>query len=432
MVVAAFLLVPLGLMGTASAAGTGRDLTPVVIGPMTTDRFGGGDLVAVKAGDALFGVRYGTSVHPNDVVIFAEYKRFLGGADIVDPQGEHLATRGIPVYTVFGQRLTHFIEFRTANASDGFDLASFETLFPSLTANLPVKGATLTTAWELSGLTNETVAGVTYVNFTVSARDLPYVHVMNGSSVGDGKLNLVAFTFHLTVDVREKSAQVPWYRVTVNVATRDVEKVEFLGYHNVTGPTVAMGAKYDHRIEGWDFAASTDRLALVTQLIVGNYIPEKTALFLHEALLREHADNATGHAIANATTLMDRPRPQLYTRDRVYFDDDFTRIGRFQWATNVTVDGAPSTMTFNLQGGHAGVLMAHNGAYFMGFWLRGAFVYPAGQVIVHDPVMSADALLDLPVSVNLTPMTILAVQLAVVAIAVGPALYFRAKARRPN
>jgi hypothetical protein len=68
----------------------------------------------------------------------------------------------------------------------------------------------------------------------------------------------------------------------------------------------------------------------------------------------------------------------------------------------------------------------------MGFWLRGAFVYPAGQVIVHDPVMSADALLDLPVSVNLTPMTILAVQLAVVAMAVGPALYFRAKARRPN
>jgi len=34
--------------------------------------------------------------------------------------------------------------------------------------------------------------------------------------------------------------------------------------------------------------------------------------------------------------------------------------------------------------------------------------------------------------VNLTPLTILAAQLAVVAIALGPALYLRAKARRPK
>jgi len=72
-IVAVMVLVPLGIMGTASAAGTTRDLTTVVIGPVPTDRFGGGDLVAVKAGDALFGVRYGSNAHANDIVIFAEY-----------------------------------------------------------------------------------------------------------------------------------------------------------------------------------------------------------------------------------------------------------------------------------------------------------------------------------------------------------------------
>src|SRR2546422_9006023 len=87
MVVAAMVLVPLGIMGTASAAGTSRNLTTVVIGPVPTDRFGGGDLVAVKAGDALFGVRYGSSGHANDIVIFAEDKRFLGGGPNVDGQG---------------------------------------------------------------------------------------------------------------------------------------------------------------------------------------------------------------------------------------------------------------------------------------------------------------------------------------------------------
>jgi len=433
LVVAAVLLVPLGLMGTASAATTDRDLATVVIGPVSTDRFGGVDLVAVKAGDALFGVRYGTSRHPNGVVIFAEYKRFLGGAEIVDGQGNYLATRGIPVYTVLGQNLSHFIEFRPFNVSDGYDLTSLDRQLPHLTVNVPVKALSLATAWQLRDLTNETVGGTTYVNFTVFSTDLRYSRIADNTSLGDGMLNLVAFTFHLTVDVRERTARIPWYRVTVDDGNRyGIERVEFLGYRNVTGPTIAMGAKYDHRIEGWDFAYPEDRLALVTQLIVGNFIPERTAEFIH-AVLRERADNGLGRDLGDARTLneTERVHPELYTRDRVYFDDNYTRIGRFEWATDVMVDGVPMTMTFNLQGGGR-IMLRHGGGIFVGFWLRGAFVYPAGQVIVHDPVMSTEALLDLPSGVNLTPLTILAAQLAVVGIAVGPALYLRAKARRKN
>src|SRR5438105_10267440 len=218
--VAAMVFVALGIVGTAGASPT-RNLATVVIGPVSTDRFGGGDFVGVKAGDALFGVRYGTTAHPNDVVIFAEYKRFLGGADIVDAQGNHLATRGIPVYTVLAQSLSRFIEFRQVNASDGFDLTSWDHLFPvPLTQNVPMKALPLTTAWTLSGLSNETVAGVTYVNFTVSATNLTYARVANNTYVGDGKLNQVAFTFHLTVDTHDRSAKVPWYRITVDDGNR--------------------------------------------------------------------------------------------------------------------------------------------------------------------------------------------------------------------
>src|SRR5205809_5117967 len=144
-IVAVMVLVPLGIMGTASAAGTNRDLTTVVIGPVPTDRFGGGDLVAVKAGDALFGVRYGSSEHANDLVIFAEYKRFLGGADIVDAQGNHLATRGIPVYTVLAQSPSRLIDFPRANASDGIDLTIGDHLYRvPRTQNGPIKDLPLT------------------------------------------------------------------------------------------------------------------------------------------------------------------------------------------------------------------------------------------------------------------------------------------------
>src|SRR6266705_85425 len=360
LVVAAMLVGSLGLVGTAAAAN--RDLTLVVIGPIPTDRFDGGNLIAVKAGDALFGVRYGTSDHLNDIVIFAEYKRFLGGAQIVDGQGNQLASRGIPVYTVLAQSLSRFIEFRERNATDGFDLTSVDPFHVPLTQNVPAK--------------------------------------------------------------------VPGYRVSVDDGHRyDITHVEFLGYRNVTGPAVAMGAKYDHLIEGWDFAYPTDRLALESHLLFGNYIPERTAEFIHQAYMRDHADDGTrtiGDATLNATA---PTHPELFTRDRVYFNDTYTRIGRFRWATNVTVDGQAATMTFNLQGGGR-IAFGHDGAYFMGFWLRGAFVYPAGQVISHDPEISTEAFVALPVGVNLTPFTILAAQLAVVGIAMGPALYLRAKARR--
>src|SRR5947209_4146783 len=331
---AVILAVPLGLMGPASAASPGRDLTPVIIGPVVTDRLGGGDLVAVKAGDAVFGVVYGTSDHRNDIVIFAEYKRFLGGANIYDARGDYLATRGIPV------------------------------------------------------------------------------------------------------DTRDKTARVPWYKVMVDDGNRyDITHVQFEGYKNVTGPAVAMGAKYDHNITGWDFAYPGDELALETHLLFGNFIPERTADFIHEAFQADHADDGNRTTLGDPATLNETAptHPRLYTRDSVYLDDAFTRIGRFTWVTDVTVDGVnkPNAMSFNIQGGGR-LTLSHNGAYFLGFWLRAAFVYPAGQTIVHDPAISTESLVDLPSGVNLTPLTILAAQLAVVAIALGPALYLRAKARRPK
>src|SRR3972149_6376862 len=199
LVVLAMLAVPLTIVGTASAPDGGRDLTPIVIGPQETDRLGGGAVVGVMAGGAPFGVRYGTVERPNDLVIFAEYKRFLGGADIVDASGDRLATRGIPVVTLLAQELVRFIEFRHVNETEGYDLFSVDRFF-SETRNVPVKALHLMTAWELSDLTNRTDGNVTYVDFTLTARDLNYTRVLNDTNLGDGVLNRVAFTFHLQVD----------------------------------------------------------------------------------------------------------------------------------------------------------------------------------------------------------------------------------------
>ncbi len=432
----AMLAVPLAVATTASAATTGMtttaaDLTPHVIGPVATDRLGGGELIGVRAGDAVFGVRYGTPEHPNNVVIFAEYKRFLGAADIVDAQGRYLATRGIPVYTVLGQSLDRFIEFQSANASVAFDLNSLnDTLgFPLPAVNMPMKGLPLVTGWTLSDLTNETAGMTTYVNFTVSASNLHYRWVRNGTAAGDGVLNSVAFTFHLRVDTVERSGEIPWYKVTVTDGTpREVTHVEFLYWKQVSGSADVMAAKYDHSIQGWDFANATDRLALETHLLYGNYFPDRTVDFVHLAYYQDHADDGNTTLASNDTG---PTHPTFYTKDRIYFDDNWTRVGRFEWASNVTVDGVQKTMTFEVQDAERfSYLSADHGA-FVGFMIRGAFVYPAGQSIVHDPAMSAEMFApNLSTGFNLTPLGILLIQVAVVGVAIIPALYLRSKARR--
>src|SRR3989442_7711229 len=101
----AVLVVPLGLAATASATttDTNRNVTPSVIGPVPTDRFGGGMMVGVRAGQTTFGAFYGTSEHPNNVVIFAEETRALRSAEILGASRPRPTMRGIPVQTVRAQ-----------------------------------------------------------------------------------------------------------------------------------------------------------------------------------------------------------------------------------------------------------------------------------------------------------------------------------------
>lgn len=440
----AVLAVPLAIATTASASSTdptslARNTTPVFVGPTPTTRFGGGDWVGVRAGSANFGVLYGTATDPNRIVIFAEYTRYLGGADVVNEQGQALATRGIPVQTVLAQSLDRFIEFKTVNADEGFGLFGNNTFPTFVTVNVPVKALNLrTAAWALTNESYELVGGTFYVNFTIEAHDLPYTWsnrlVPGANTTGDHVLNTVAFTFRLTVDTVDVSGQVPWYRVTVTDSTpREITNVSFEGNRTVAGSAVRMAAKYDHVIDGWDFANATDRLALETYLIVGNYVPDRTVDFIHQAYGVERAENATGAPfLDNESAGIPLSAPRLYKLDTITFDDPFTRVGEFRWTSDVTVDGNAARMVFQVQGGSRVVYSNGENAFF-GFMVHGAFVYPAGQSIVHDPAMSAESFTpSLTTGFNLTPMGLLLIQVAVVGVAIIPALYLRSRARRPK
>ncbi len=424
----AMLCVPLGFAGIASAAGE-RDLTPV-LEHGSTDRLGGGDWISVRAGDARVGVVYGTAGHPNRVYVFAEYKRFLGGADLYDARGTYLRTTGIPVYTVFGQAFDGMIEFQDQNNDSLLNLDRFAR--NDTTVDMPAKATSLARAWTATVPTQEPEGNTTWVNFTIETRNVPYDLVWSPlprrGTVGDGALDHLAFTFHLNITVRDVAGEVPWYRVIVNDgAAREIARVEYLGNRTYSGEAVAMGAKYDHLIEGWDFAGPSDLLALETRAFVGYYLPQRVGEFVHMTYRSEARDPSGYRQRLNDTVA---PDPHLLTRDVVYFDDEWDRVGRLVWQGDVTVDGVPDTMRFQVQGGE-GFATRHAGGGFLGFAVRGAYIYPAGRVILHDPGLDAVSdLWNLPETLNLTPFTVLAIQVTIAAIAMGAAVLVRAKGRR--
>jgi len=439
----ALLGVPLAVATTAAASSTdlaasAQSPTPTSVGPTPTDRFGGGDWVGVTAGSTHFGVLYGTPAQPNRVVIFAEYTRFLGGANVVNEQGQQIAVRGIPVETVMAQSLDRFIEFKTVNVSDGFGLFTDSGSPTFINANVPIKALNLRTgAWDLTNETSETVGSTFYVNFTIESHDLAYTwvnpFVPGANASANGVLDRVAFTFHLTVDTVDKTLSVPWYRVTVTDTTpREITNVSFVGDHTVSGPAVQMGAKYDHLIEGWDFLSNTSKLALETHLIFGNYFPDRTVDFIHQAYAQEKAEDGSNSTILDNETANAPAAPHLYTWGQITFDDSFSRVGAFRWTSNVTVDGTQKTMLFQVQGGSR-IAYSNGENAFFGFMVHGAFIYPAGATILHDPSMSAEAFsANVTTGFNLTPLGILLIQVAVVGVAIIPALYLRSRARRPK
>src|SRR5207245_11212771 len=138
------------------------------------------------------------------------------------------------------------------------------------TGDLPAKATSLMRAWTATTPTHAVAGNTTWVNFTVETRNVPYDVVWSPlprpGTVLDGSVDHIAFTFPLNITVRDVTGEVPWYKVTVNDgAARDIAHVEFLGNRTYSGQAVAMGAKHDHLLEGWDFARPTDLLALETR-----------------------------------------------------------------------------------------------------------------------------------------------------------------------
>jgi len=161
--------------------------------------------------------------------------------------------------------------------------------------------------------------------------------------------------------------------------------------------------KWDQAIQGWDYDSNNTNSALLMEFgaIVGNYIPPAlvVAWMQMSSIQQMHEDGQSsmmtssgGMDVDQSTGMMSSPR--MLTSPMLTFGGDRTRIGTFEWVSNVTVDGNMEQLHSQIMGGVPVWTMGMNGAVFGGFAVLGGISYPGGEMIMHDPTFSSEALVD--------------------------------------
>lgn len=382
----------------------------------TTTDFGGGDYFYVRFGtDAAFGVVWGTNDTPNNVYFVAIKARYLGMAQVYDTQGALVeANHTVKVYTVYAVALDDILEYNDsigngmfqghrmyANGTFTGDYAHLEDIY---------KKVDLKTAWEQSAVQYSGTDDTKTWSFDLTANDLPYVPLSNYTGpTGNDKLDELTLTFHLSADmVQVDNATIPQWRITVQRGMMGNNMMWFndaerMSDYTTSGKMIKYNVKWDQTIDGWDFDAADTNKTLLMEFgaIVGNRIPSGMASWMTWNMIRAMNENGTMtcRSTSGDETVDERTgtysAPRALASPMLTFGGDTTRIGRFEWISNVTVDGAQDQLHSQIMGGVPIVSVAMNGAVFAGFAVLGGISYPGGAMIVHDPTFSSEALVDL-------------------------------------
>jgi hypothetical protein len=428
-----FLSTFVGVAGAQSTGDATGDKTPVLEIDKTTDRFGGGAYVAIKSPDrdAWAAVIYGTEANPNVIVIAAMYTRYLGGATVYDESGG-LVSKSVPlpVYTYFAQSLEDLYEFNDVDQNGIGDVVRSQNPIRvgDIVAHEPVyKSVSLNTAWARSEVKMSSTGAAKEWTFSLTAKNLQYNILGDpakvSTSVGDFQLNTVRFTFHLTAELKHVSADVPWYKVTVEKGAMKrwqvsgSEKVESRSYE---GEKVTANFKYDHELVGWDYepANANPGLVLETHAMWGFAVSKKVAQWYNEQFVENTAkgDGQLSYDTENGTQTVvpgalqdsavkptDGERPRLVKRNELLFDDNWERVGRLTWVSDVDTYADPNApavsknMYFQIHGGRRLAGHTMGGAVYKAVVVLGGFSYPGAYRIFHDPEFSADMVqLDIP------------------------------------
>jgi hypothetical protein len=175
----------------------------------------------------------------------------------------------------------------------------------------------------------------------------------------------------------------------------------------VSEDVVSYNAKWNKTIQGWDMDPNNTNPAILLEFesLVGNYIPLTAASVLeareYQKIIDDLGEDGTARVQTPAGTMDlnnssgDMNGPMDLTTPRMTFGGDKTRIGTFEWVTNVTVDGKAAQAHSQVIAGYPTMVRGWNGEIFTGFVIVGGISYPGGSLIVQDPSVSSQATLNI-------------------------------------
>jgi hypothetical protein len=409
LLVAGILIIPMIWLLPTACAGT--DALALRLEKGYTEALNGGDYVGFNSsGKAWFGVVYGTASNPGPIRVVSLTTRYLGVAEVYDGRGRLLGSNvAAPVGSVAAQYLTAIYEFNDANGNGLFDYRFLgdPLNIRDISYSEPVfKSASLDAAWNLWGLALNGQGGY---DFSLSAEDLPYSVIGNGSSAG--KLDNITFTFHVSTNVKTTTVKIPVIRVTVERGGY-IDSVQ-KGVKEYRAQKLAADFKTDHELTGWDFDPADQvkgrSLLLVSHVLVGAYIPPKVAAWIGEQFVWgldgsgavEYSDS-NGSARNVSYNKPDISLAKVAMRDGgISLRDGWQKYGALSWISDVDVypdanstRPVKDTAAFQITWAGKFTLLGWRGAgsgALKALLLSGGFVYPGGYRVVHDPTFSAVA-----------------------------------------
>ena len=381
-----------------------------------TPALGGGDYRFVRFGsDAAFGVIWGNATHANNVYIVAIKARYIGVGQVYNQSGQLLvANRPIKIFTLYAAQLQDIVEYKDVT---GDGVANYTRTYNATTQSYSNYASTGDNLYKLVNLsanwvpgTVATSTGSTYRSWgwNLTATNLAYYNISNKAKL-TGALPLVRFTFHLNASlVQYDNVSIPQWNVTVGSQNGGRYTItNLVRMADLTLPSakvVHYDMKWDQLIQGWSYAngnnpASSRGLLLEIGTIVGNYVPADVVMgwkLLHDlgddgraryntTAGPQTADNATGALSA----------PQAFRNPNLDFGGNWTRIARFLWTTNSTVDNTTKPVYGQIEGGWAFVAVGERGNVFGGFVLLIGINFAGGNQIIHDPTVTSDVTTDL-------------------------------------
>lgn len=269
-------------------------------------------------------LEWGTEDNPGEISLLTSQTRHLGIADTYDRNGDFKKRVGIPVHTLFFQKLDGILEYEDVNDDGIFNLqgkgvaGTLQEMKENNLQHEPIMKwiSYKDVSWEMVDFNQNCDGNNCSIEFSLMAENLSYE---SKDDISNESLELVRYDFRISTQENSMEVEdVPHFRVGFNRGSNNqvrVDSSDEIGSKNVSAEVLNSVWKYDQVVNGWDAEGNDSRLLTVVEYGMGSYMNENVAGWAKEQYGKLPGPKPfAGHAPAKKD--LGARGPQLDTHDR--------------------------------------------------------------------------------------------------------------------